>query len=318
MSEGHWQLEGNAAELFQRYLVPAITSKWAEDLVRRAQLRTGELVLDVACGTGIVARLAATKVRPGQVTGLDLNAGMLAVARSLPNDGAPINWTEGSAVDMPFPSGHFDVVLCQQGLQFFPDQPGALRELHRVLRKGGRAALSVYSPIERTPGANAFVQALDQVLGPEASRIKRGEHSFANPGQLESLLGDGGFGNVVVSTVQQTIVFPSVLDYVRLQLVATPMTMLLKKKPSPSVRRSSHRSLPRLQPYRVPQCSMAAGSRSRRRRTSLLRGLLTMQVDGPSTIWAISAFRPPWGPGHQSASRLVSTRPSSTLVLRRT
>jgi SAM-dependent methyltransferase len=186
-------------------------------------------VLDVACGTGIVARLAATKVRPGQVTGLDLNAGMLAVARSLPNDGAPINWTEGSAVDMPFPSGHFDVVLCQQGLQFFPDQPGALRELHRVLRKGGRAALSVYSPIERTPGANAFVQALDQVLGPEASRIKRGEHSFANPGQLESLLGDGGFGNVVVSTVQQTIVFPSVLDYVRLQLVATPMTMLLKK-----------------------------------------------------------------------------------------
>jgi ubiquinone/menaquinone biosynthesis C-methylase UbiE len=233
MSEGHWQLEGSAAELFQRYLVPTITSKWAEDLVRRAQLRTGELVLDVACGTGVVARLAATKVRPGQVTGLDLNAGMLAVARSLPNDGAPINWVESSALDMPFPSGHFDVVLCQQGLQFFPNQPGALRELHRVLREGGRAALSVYSPIERTPGANAFVQALDQVLGPEASRIKRGEHSFANPGQLESLLRDAGFGAVVVSTVQQTIEFPSVLDYVRFQLVATPMTRLLNEKTEP-------------------------------------------------------------------------------------
>jgi SAM-dependent methyltransferase len=154
-----------------------------------------------------VARSAATNVNPGQVTGLDLNAGMLAVARSLPNDGTPINWTEGSALDMPFPSDHFDVVLCQQGLQFFPDQPGALRELHRVLREGGRAALSVYSPIERTPGANAFVQALDQVLGPEASRIKRGEHSPANPGQLESLLRAAGFGIVVVSTVQQTIVF---------------------------------------------------------------------------------------------------------------
>src|ERR1700735_3294919 len=111
MSEGHWQLEGSAAELFQRYLVPTITSKWAEDLVRRAQLRTGELVLDVACGTGVVARLAATKVRPGQVTGLDLNAGMLAVARSLPNDGAPINWTEGSGVDMPFTSVNFTVGL---------------------------------------------------------------------------------------------------------------------------------------------------------------------------------------------------------------
>jgi ubiquinone/menaquinone biosynthesis C-methylase UbiE len=233
MSEGQWQLEGSAPELFQRYLVPAITSKWAEDLVRRAQLRTGELVLDIACGTGVVARLAATKVTPGQVTGLDLNAGMLAVARSLPNDGAPIDWTEGSALDMPFLSGHFDVVLCQQGLQFFPDQAGALRELHRVLREGGRAALSVYSPIERTPGANVFVQALDQVMGPEASRIKRGEHSFANPGQLESLLRDAGFGAVVVSTVQQTIVFPSVLDYVRFQLVATPMTMLLRDKTEP-------------------------------------------------------------------------------------
>jgi ubiquinone/menaquinone biosynthesis C-methylase UbiE len=233
MSDSHWQLEGSAAELFQRYLVPAITSKWAEDLVRRAQLRTGELVLDVACGTGVVARLAATKVRPGQVTGLDLNAGMLAVARSLPNEGAPISWTEGSALDMKFPSGRFDVVLCQQGLQFFPDQPAALREMRRVLREGGRAALSVYSPIEQTPGANAFVQALDQVLGPDASRIKRGEHSFANPGQLESLLRDAGFAGVVVSTVKQTIVFPSVLDYVRFQLVATPMTVLLKEKTEP-------------------------------------------------------------------------------------
>src|SRR4051812_13070177 len=131
MSDSHWQLEGSAAELFQRYLVPAITSKWAEDLVHRAQLRTGELVLDVACGTGAVARLAAPKVRPGQVTGLDLNVGMLAVARSLPNEDAPISWTEGSALDMPFPSGYFDAVLCQQGLQFFPDQPGALREMRR-------------------------------------------------------------------------------------------------------------------------------------------------------------------------------------------
>jgi SAM-dependent methyltransferase len=137
---------------------------------------------------------------------------------------------------MPFSSGHFDVVLCQQGLQFFPDQPGALREMRRVLREGGRAVLSVYSPIGRTPGANAFVQALDQVLGPEASRIKRGEHSFAKSGQLESLLRDAGFRSVVVSTVQQTIVFPSVLDYVRFQILATPMTVLLKDKAEPERR----------------------------------------------------------------------------------
>jgi len=219
MSDDHWQLEGSAAELYQRYLVPAITTKWAENLVDRTLLRTGEAVLDVACGTGVVARLAAKKVAPGHVTGLDLNAGMLAVARRVSDDGAPIKWTEGSALDLPFPSNHFDVVLCQLGLQFFPDRPRALREMRRVLRESGRAALSVYSPIERTRGANAFVRALDEVLGPDASRIKRGEHSFANPTQLENLVRDAGFSAIDVQTAEQTIVFPSVLDYVRFQLL---------------------------------------------------------------------------------------------------
>jgi ubiquinone/menaquinone biosynthesis C-methylase UbiE len=233
MSDDHWQLEGSAAELYQRYLVPGITAKWADDLVHRARLRGGEEVLDVACGTGVVARLAASKVAPGHVTGLDLNTGMLAVARGVLNDRASVNWMEGSALDLPFPSGHFDVVLCQLGLQFFPDQSRALREMRRVVRERGRIALSVYSPIERTPGANAFVSALDEVLGPEASRIKRGEHSFASPAQLEKLLGDAGFGTVDVQTVVQTIAFPSVLDYVRFQLLATPMTILLKDKIEP-------------------------------------------------------------------------------------
>jgi SAM-dependent methyltransferase len=176
-----------------------------------------------------VTRLAARNVTPGHVTGFDLNPGMLAVARSVSSDGVPINWMEGSALDLPFPPNRFDVVLCQLGLQFFPDQPRALREMRRVLRERGRAALSVYSPIERTPGANAFVRALDEVLGPEASRIKRSEDSFANPAQLR----DAGFSAVDVQTVEQTIVFPSVLDYVQFQLLATPMTVLLNDKTEP-------------------------------------------------------------------------------------
>jgi ubiquinone/menaquinone biosynthesis C-methylase UbiE len=233
MSDGHWQLEGSAAELYQRYLVPGITSKWAEDLVHRAQLRASENVLDVACGTGVVARIAAKKAASGHVTGLDLNPGMLAVARGVLSEGRRVNWIEGSALDLPFPSGCFNAVLCQLGLQFFPDKPKALREMRRVVREPGRVAVSVYSPIERTPGANAFVRALDEVLGLQASRIKRGEHSFASPAQLEKLLRDAGFGTVEVHTVVQTIEFPSVLDYVRFQLLATPMTVLLKDKIEP-------------------------------------------------------------------------------------
>jgi len=105
--------------------------------------------------------------------------------------------------------------------------------MRRVVRVPGRVALSVYGPLERTPGANAFVQALDEVLGPEASRIKRSEHSFANPAQLEKLLRDAGFDVIDVQTVVQTIVFPSVFDYVRFQLLASPMTVLLKDKIEP-------------------------------------------------------------------------------------
>ena len=158
---------------------------------------------------------------------------MLTVARRVPSPGAPITWIEGSALDLPFARDTFDVVLCQLGLQFFPDQQQSLREMRRVLKNPGRVALSVYSPIERTPGAHAFVLALDEVFGENSSRIKRGEHSFTEPAQRKALLQDAGFVAVTVHTVEQAIGFPSVLDYVRFQLVATPMSALLRDKPEP-------------------------------------------------------------------------------------
>src|SRR5262249_24617588 len=138
---GQWQLEGNAAELYERYLVPAITIKWAADLVRRAQPRPGEAVLDVACGTANVSRFAAKLMGQGHVSGLDLNSAMLQVAGTAPRGGVQINWVEGSALELPFSAASFDLVLCQLGLQFFLDQARALREMHRVLSSSGRIAL---------------------------------------------------------------------------------------------------------------------------------------------------------------------------------
>ncbi|TJW44306.1 MAG: methyltransferase domain-containing protein [Mesorhizobium sp.] len=223
-----WQLEGSAAELYERYLVPAITALWTADLVDRAAPQSGERVLDVACGTGVVARSAAERMGDGQVVGLDINAGMLAVARSMPRSAGPnIDWYEGSALEMPFPDATFDLVLCQLGLQFFPDRSSALGEMFRVLVPNGRLALSVFSAIEHTPAAKALADALDRHVGPGASATKRSEHSLADADELYRLVAGAGFRHVTVHTTTQNIRFPSPKEYVRLQLAATPQAGLV-------------------------------------------------------------------------------------------
>jgi len=232
-----WQLESASAKLYERYLVPAVTLPWAVDLVERAGVRRGDRVLDVACGTGAVARVAAERVGDGgRVAGLDVNRGMLAVARSLqPAGAAPIEWHEGSALELPFDDREFRVVLCQLGLQFFPDRPAALLEMRRVSTPGGRVAASVFSAIEGNPATHALSDALDRHLGEGASLAKRNEHSLADPEELRGLFATAGFADVRVETVARTVRFASAAEYVRIQFAATPVAALLSDR-EPSVR----------------------------------------------------------------------------------
>src|SRR5262249_50062060 len=149
MKHEPWQVTAEAAELYERYPARYMLGPWAPLLVDPARLKGGERVLGGACGPGLGGRHAAQRVGPaGQVVGVDLNPGMIAVARSLPAPtGAPVEWLEGSALDLQLPDAGFDAVLCQQGLQFFPDKLVALREMRRVLDHGGRLALSVWTGI---------------------------------------------------------------------------------------------------------------------------------------------------------------------------
>ena len=154
--QGQWQVAGSAPEIYERELVPAVFGVWAPILVELAPPRPSECVLDVACGTGVVARIAATRVGPsGTVVGIDLNSGMLSVARSMaspdPQSGGQLQWQEASADKLPFPDGSFNVVYCQLGLQFFADRPAALREMRRVLGTEGRLALIVWRGIHESP-----------------------------------------------------------------------------------------------------------------------------------------------------------------------
>ena len=155
VDRAQWQVGGSAPEVYERDLVPAVFGPWARLVVDLADLQSGDRVLDVACGTGVVTRVAAEKVgERGAVVAADLNPGMLALAGSLPAPrGATVEWRQADAGALPFADQAFDVVLCQLGLQFFTDRAIALREMYRVLRPGGDVVVMVWRPIERSPAS---------------------------------------------------------------------------------------------------------------------------------------------------------------------
>jgi ubiquinone/menaquinone biosynthesis C-methylase UbiE len=161
-------------------------------------------VLDVACGTGVVARQAARAVgTTGQVTGLDINEGMLHVARTVaPPVGAPITWREGSVMALPFPDATFDAVLCQWGLEFFPDRAQGLREMARVLVPGGRLGLRVWRALDRQPFQTAVIAALDRHLFSGQDVPSRHAllqpFSLADAKALRALVADAGFRDIHV------------------------------------------------------------------------------------------------------------------------
>ena len=219
-----WQISGNAPESYEHYLVPALFTPWATDLVERMALQTGERVLDVACGTGSVARLAAQHVSPGgAVTGLDLNPGMLARARTLPQPtDVQMEWREGNAGELPFANAAFHVVLCQQGLQFFPDRLAALREMHRVLVPGGRLALGVWRPLQHNPYLTALGNALERHVSAEVAAGMRAVCALGDAEELRSLLVQAGFRDVRIRIAILVMRFASVEAFIPGQFAATP------------------------------------------------------------------------------------------------
>ena len=218
-----WQLSTKAAELYERYVARHILGPWAPLLVEAAGLATGERALDVACGTGVVTRIAAQRVGPGgRVVGLDLNPGMIAVARSLPAPvGAPIEWIERSAVDLQLSDASFDAVFCQQGLQFFPNKLVALREMRRVLVPGGRLAFSVWNS---TGLYNTAVgEALTRFVGDAAATKFCTSRRVPAKNELQCLTQEAGFSDVEVRVHRLDIHLPRPACFVLDHLAGTPV-----------------------------------------------------------------------------------------------
>jgi ubiquinone/menaquinone biosynthesis C-methylase UbiE len=216
----------NAAENYERFFVPVIGGPFALDLVNSAGLRPAERVLDVGCGTGTIARLAAERVGPnGRVAGVDVNAAMLPVARSLPSAN-PIKWYETAAESIPLPDESFDVAFCGLSLQFFADKTAALREIRRVLKPGGRVYIS-------TPRPNAFMDVLDHAIArhvsQEAAAFVHAVFSLNDPGELERLLADAGFTSATTRVNAREVQFPPAREFMWQYISCTPLMTLLPK-----------------------------------------------------------------------------------------
>ena len=160
MTHDQFQLEGSAAQIYENQKVGAIFGPLARATLDVVLLHPGDRVLDVACGTGIVARTIRDRYGADvAVTGSDLNAGMIEMARRTTSElDPPIDWAVADATDMPFDDRAFTVCMCQQGIQFIPDKRAALTEFRRVLSPGGRLAVSVWD------GASTFFVAMADAL----------------------------------------------------------------------------------------------------------------------------------------------------------
>jgi len=204
-------LSRQVAEVYEAFFVPALFGAWPERVVAAAHVQAGQQVLDVACGTGVLARTAAEYVGPqGKVTGLDLNDGMLEVARQK----APaIAWHQGHAEALPFNDNAFDLVVSQFGVMFFQDRVRAIQEMVRVLRPGGTLAIAVWDTLDNTPGYAAVVKLLTRLFGAEAAEGLRAPYCLGNKQLLSNLLNAAGLPDASMQTQDGTARFPSIRSW---------------------------------------------------------------------------------------------------------
>jgi ubiquinone/menaquinone biosynthesis C-methylase UbiE len=208
----HSMLEQRAArtpaEVYDELFVPALFQKWGPILSEAANLRHGQRVLDVACGTGALTRAAAERVGPnGSVVGLDPNPSMLSVAR---RKSTAIEWCEGRAEELCFPDASFDAVVSQFGFMFFDDRPRALREMMRVLRPGGHLAVAVCDALEHSPGYATLASLLAELFGEGVAARFRAPFSLGDPRELARICEQAELCGACVAQHDESVSFASI------------------------------------------------------------------------------------------------------------
>jgi ubiquinone/menaquinone biosynthesis C-methylase UbiE len=214
-------LSVDAAEAYEATFVPRLFAEWTPHLVEAAGIRPGDRILDVACGTGVVAREVADRIgEQGTVVGLDLNEAMLTVARRVRPE---LEWVQGDVAAIPFPDGSFDVVLCQAGLMFFPDAGQALGEMARVVTRDGSVGLQVWDRLEAQLGYQPFAEIAVRHAGPEVIDLVGTYFAYGDIDHLGALLRESGLEVTARRTLSTSMQFDSIDDFVTTEVEATPL-----------------------------------------------------------------------------------------------
>ena len=216
-----FQITPEQAEAYESLFVPALFAQWTAPMIDIAGIARGQQVLDVACGTGVLARAAADRVGDaGAVVGVDLNPAMLAVAARVRPD---LEWREADVADLPFADGRFDAVLCQSALFFFPDVVGALREMARVVRPGGVVAVQTYAALPDQPGFGDLATVVARHAPPEAMHLVDTYWSQGDLPTLRATLEEVGVPVVETRTMLGTAMYGSVANLVEIEIRGTPL-----------------------------------------------------------------------------------------------
>jgi len=224
-----FQLSGSAPEIYENTMVPLWFGRWAENLLTSVSLKTGETVLDVACGTGVTTRIAKRDVgSDGRVTGLDINAGMLAKAQELAAE-MDITWMESDVVGTELPDDSFNAVISQHGYHYFPDQPAALKEFYRVLAPSGRIAMSIWDG--HSAYTKALCSAVEKFISPEIAKKQRGQRETPSAVRLIASVSEAGFRNVAVARQELSIKVPLAAEFVPLHLGSMPIASAFHNLP---------------------------------------------------------------------------------------
>ncbi len=208
--------ETTAAEAYEELHVPALFRQWAPRVIEAAQIQSGDRVLDVACGTGVLAREATRNSgAEGYVAAVDISPGMLAVAsRRTPE----IEWRLSPAESLPFDDDSFDAVISQFGLMFFEDRSAAIREMMRVLAPGGRVAAAVWASLEDSEAYAIEVALLERLAGRQAANALRAPFVLGDVEHLGGLFEDSGVASAAVTTHHGRARFPDIRTMVEADL----------------------------------------------------------------------------------------------------